>query len=275
MPAEAPEYSITLTREVNAAAKQVYAAWTEQATMERWSSKVCADIRVGGRYRFQRSAEGDKRTSIPESMSRLKTSGAPNESEKMSLVGTSVPSVGTRGSSRWYTHSYPLTRGRRMRAMATGGLTFLLLSNAAAGQRSPAPTVACSYATCSLRLENAKLIRGHDEVLGRTTLRGMPRLAPVVAHVDSARAYAHVFDREHSRSRWLALAAGAMLGLGAGIALDGADAPSRGVGLSLAGAGVALAGFGWRSNARATQALSRTLWWYNGSLPRGPGDARP
>ncbi len=70
MPAEAPEYSITLTREMNAAAKQVYAAWTEQATMERWLSKVCAEIRVGGRYRFQRSAEGDKRISIPESISR-------------------------------------------------------------------------------------------------------------------------------------------------------------------------------------------------------------
>lgn len=58
MPAEAPEYSITLTREVNAAAKQVYAAWTEQATMERWLGKVSAEIRVGGHYRFERSAEG-------------------------------------------------------------------------------------------------------------------------------------------------------------------------------------------------------------------------
>ena len=58
MPAEAPEYSITLTREMNAAAKQVYAAWTEQATMERWLDKVFAEIRVGGRYRFESSAEG-------------------------------------------------------------------------------------------------------------------------------------------------------------------------------------------------------------------------
>ena len=162
-----------------------------------------------------------------------------------------------------------------MRALVTVGLTFLLLSDEAAGQRTTAPSVGCSYANCSLRLENANLIRGRDEVLGRTTLFRTPRLAPVVAGVDSASAYARVFDREHSRSRWLAVAAGTMLGLGAGIAFDGANASARGVGLSLAGAGVALAGFGWRSNARATQALSRTLWWYNGSLPRSPGDARP
>ncbi len=162
-----------------------------------------------------------------------------------------------------------------MRAMATVGLTFLLLSDAAAGQRTTAPSVGCSYSSCSLRLENANLIRGHDEVLGRTTLRGMPSLASVVAGVDSASAYAQVFDREYPRSRWLAVAAGAMLGLGAGIAMDGLDAPDRGVVLNLAGAGVALAGLAWRSNVRATQALSRTLWWYNGSLPRGSGDARP
>lgn len=58
MSAEAPEHSITLTREVAAAARDVYAAWIDPGRMERWLGKTSAEVRVGGRYRFESPAEG-------------------------------------------------------------------------------------------------------------------------------------------------------------------------------------------------------------------------
>lgn len=52
-----PQHSIVLTRDVNAASRDIFAAWTELGRMERWLGKVSADVRVGGAYRFE-SREG-------------------------------------------------------------------------------------------------------------------------------------------------------------------------------------------------------------------------
>lgn len=153
--------------------------------------------------------------------------------------------------------------------MRTIALTFLsLVSVARFEAQAPSPTLGrCTYAVCSLRLEGADLVRGDGVVLGRTTLRGMPRLAPLVAEVDSALPYARVFDREYPRSRWLAVAAGSLLGVAVGIASQGVDPPDHGILLTLGATGTGTALLAWRSEGRAHRALSRALWWYNGALP--------
>lgn len=54
------EHSLVITREIDAPSRDVYAAWTEPERMERWLGKVAADVRVGGRYRFDSPAEEGK-----------------------------------------------------------------------------------------------------------------------------------------------------------------------------------------------------------------------
>lgn len=143
--------------------------------------------------------------------------------------------------------------------------TFALSSGATSPVTGQAPLASCTYATCSLRLESSRLVRGTNQVVGRTTLTGMPRLAPLVVS-DSALAYARAFDHAYPRSRWLAVTSGALLGLGAGIALDRIDAPERGFVLALGVAGVTTGGLAWHFDRRAARALSRALWWHNGQL---------
>ena len=53
MSVQAPEYSIAITRQVNAASREIYAAWTDPTKMGCWLGKVAADLCVGGRYRFE------------------------------------------------------------------------------------------------------------------------------------------------------------------------------------------------------------------------------
>jgi uncharacterized protein YndB with AHSA1/START domain len=60
MSAKIPEHTITLTREVNAAAQDVYAAWTEPEKMKRWLGKVSAEVRIGGHYRWESQDENGK-----------------------------------------------------------------------------------------------------------------------------------------------------------------------------------------------------------------------
>lgn len=58
MTIQAPRHSISLTRRIEATPAKIYAAWTEPETMARWLGKVAADVRVGGRYRFESPAPG-------------------------------------------------------------------------------------------------------------------------------------------------------------------------------------------------------------------------
>ena len=58
-----PMHSLTLTRAVNAPVRDVYAAWTVPDRMSRWLGKVEADVRPGGRYRFESDA-GDGKTFV-------------------------------------------------------------------------------------------------------------------------------------------------------------------------------------------------------------------
>lgn len=58
-----PMHSMTLTRTVNAPARAVYAAWTVPDPMSRWLGKVEADVRPGGRYKFESDA-GDGKTFV-------------------------------------------------------------------------------------------------------------------------------------------------------------------------------------------------------------------
>ena len=60
MPMQTPEHSIVLTRQMQASSREIYAAWTDPKKMARWLGKVTADVRVGGRYRFESPAEAGK-----------------------------------------------------------------------------------------------------------------------------------------------------------------------------------------------------------------------
>jgi uncharacterized protein YndB with AHSA1/START domain len=55
-----PTHSIEITRTVATTPDAIYAAWTDQDTMSRWLGKVAADVRIGGRYRFESPAESGK-----------------------------------------------------------------------------------------------------------------------------------------------------------------------------------------------------------------------
>lgn len=151
-------------------------------------------------------------------------------------------------------------------------LLMTLSGGAPAGLAGQAPHASCTYATCSLRLEEGRLLRGAHQVVGRTTLTGMPRLSALVV-TDSAQAYARAFDHAYPRSRWLAITGGALLGLGVGIALDRVDAPERGLVLALGVTGVATGAVAWHFDRRAMRALSRALWWHNAQFVGPAGGA--
>lgn len=55
-----PEHSLVITREIEAPSRDVYAAWTEPEKMEPWLGKVTAEVRVGGRYRFETPTDEGK-----------------------------------------------------------------------------------------------------------------------------------------------------------------------------------------------------------------------
>jgi uncharacterized protein YndB with AHSA1/START domain len=60
MSAKMPDYTITLMRELNALARDVYAVWTELEKMKCWLGKVFAEGRIGGHYRFESQDESGK-----------------------------------------------------------------------------------------------------------------------------------------------------------------------------------------------------------------------
>lgn len=51
------KHTISLTRFIPAATSEIYAAWTDPQRMTLWLGNVTADVRVGGRYRFESPAE--------------------------------------------------------------------------------------------------------------------------------------------------------------------------------------------------------------------------
>ena len=55
-----PMHLMTLTRTVNATARDVYTAWTVSDQISRWLGKVEADVRPGGRYRFESDSREGK-----------------------------------------------------------------------------------------------------------------------------------------------------------------------------------------------------------------------
>lgn len=181
--------------------------------------------------------------------------------ERMSLAGAKVIAQPSEGPGAGDMGTLANVPGGPMRTAYVVGLVALLLQlpSAIAAQD-------CSYTSCSLRVESGRLIRGRAEVVGRTTLTGMPRLAPLVAADDSAQAYARAFDHAYPRSRWLAVATGVLGGLVLGIALDRVDAPERGFVLGLGGASAALGGASWYFDRRASRSMARALWWHNRRL---------
>jgi uncharacterized protein YndB with AHSA1/START domain len=68
---EKPAHSVTVSRVVDASPDTLYAAWTDQAGMERWMGKVTqADARVGGGYRIEHQA-GDGQVYVHKGQYRV------------------------------------------------------------------------------------------------------------------------------------------------------------------------------------------------------------
>jgi uncharacterized protein YndB with AHSA1/START domain len=55
-----PAHSVTVARIIAASADALYAAWTDPSIMSRWMGKVEAEARVGGRYRIEHDAGGQR-----------------------------------------------------------------------------------------------------------------------------------------------------------------------------------------------------------------------
>jgi hypothetical protein len=144
-------------------------------------------------------------------------------------------------------------------------LLTLLLSAPGTAQ---APAGACPYHECALRVEPRRtatvLVRGAEgEVVGRVGLFGIPELQGLVAPSDSAVAYARSYQRgARVGGGWLM--AGTIASV-APIFLTGWSDEARLAG-ALAGSAATL--YGALTLADAQRALSRAIWWYNGTLDR-------
>lgn len=128
---------------------------------------------------------------------------------------------------------------------------------------------ACTYDVCAFRLEGNSLLRGRqDEVVARLGFLSAPRLAPIFAPADTARAHAAVFDANY-RSGRIYMIAGALLGGAAVVAAEQSRLRPRDrstILLGVGGVGIIVSYVGLRKVGRANDALSRAIWWYNRSL---------
>lgn len=155
----------------------------------------------------------------------------------------------------------------RWNGAALGSLLAVILAGRLDAQ------AACPYEACALRMEGRTLLRGRSEVLGGGWFTALPRIAPLVARSDSAKAWAERYDRLAPRSQVLAVLAG-LAGLATSVAVEH-DAQD-GVTTGLAGVTIGLVLGTWQVETRKARALARAIWWYNGSLPReGPAGAPP
>lgn len=145
-------------------------------------------------------------------------------------------------------------------------LVGLLLSPSLAHGQAPAEA-ACTYEACALRVHqrfaSTWIVRGMRE--DKTLKLGFTAtgLDSLVAASDSAVAYARVFQHHHTVAGVLNL-----LSIGAGLSawLAGGDHKTAALGFTIGSFGF---GFAASQERRvASNALSRTLFWYNGTLSR-------
>jgi hypothetical protein len=149
---------------------------------------------------------------------------------------------------------------------------LLAAAPALRAQAAQPPLASCSYAECALRVEPGRLFFGSPELLrgaagqrvARFGVRG-PDLQRIVAGSDSAVAHARTF-RPHQRRAGLAALVGSLAGAAAVVV--GINDGNDGAVLALSVGAAALGAYAGYEARLAARELSRSLWWYNGALPR-------
>jgi len=128
-----------------------------------------------------------------------------------------------------------------------------------------------TYDVSALRVESSmgdlQIVRGaQSTVVARAGVFHGPKLAQLVARSDRAAAEARVFEQNYDRGQYTFAAGLATLGAAVGASrirdLNGAIRPG------LTAASVLLIAYGGSKLERASQALSRAIWWYNRDLKR-------
>lgn len=156
------------------------------------------------------------------------------------------------------------------RSVVLGAALALLLSAVGAAGQAPE---SCTYDQCALRVEHRlfgpRVVRGvAGEVVATPSLFGAS-LAPAVAGVDSAVAWALRSDRQRRASAvWGAVAvAGSALWFvelaRSGLDGDGSDGYWAEAGFVVVLGGSVLSG--WQ-RARSWDSMERAVWWYNREL---------
>jgi hypothetical protein len=126
---------------------------------------------------------------------------------------------------------------------------------------------ACTYDTCALRVEGARILRGAEGTpAGRWGLFQTPDLTYLVQSSERATEHARIFEQTAPTAQWLGLA-GALLLVAPRWETD-RNVTSLELGAVIAGAGLSI--YGTHLQVRAQRALSRAIWWYNRDLPRSP-----
>ena len=165
----------------------------------------------------------------------------------------------------------------RLESRATAPLVGLVLASLAsdAGAQSTeqerVAATACTYDRCALRIDGVYLLQGlQSQRVGRVDPLFKSRLTQQVAGSDSALAYMRVFERDYPRGARI-MVVGAIVSAPALIHVLKSDLrnikPSNAQYATLA-AGVIILNRGSNIARRGTEALSKSVWWYNRDLPR-------
>jgi hypothetical protein len=157
-----------------------------------------------------------------------------------------------------------------MRPLLVAAVLALLPSRTPA-QPTPRPA-ACTYQTCALRVEpgwlGRRIVRGQaGELVANVGLFG-PSVVDIVQGSDSATHYAGIYERDH-RVATVLIPVGAVLAaipLVRARPLSGESHSFTGGDWTLLGSGILLELIGGGLALHGDRALSRSLWWYNGTL---------
>ena len=171
----------------------------------------------------------------------------------------------------------PCSFTRWMRACAISGTLVAAPLRAQAplpSARVVADSLRCTYERCALRFEEPEVLAGvpgaERVVAGRFAIFRAPDLRERVAQSDSARRYAGLVLEHHGRGT-VAYTVGFLLMTASLVMLidesDERPIPSAtSIGLGIASSAASL--YGQWELRESRRALARTIWWYNGELPR-------
>jgi hypothetical protein len=128
-----------------------------------------------------------------------------------------------------------------------------------------------TYDGNALRVESSlgdlQIVRGvQSTVVARAGVFHGPKVADLLSTSERAVAEARIFERNYDRGQYI-VAIG-LATLGAAIGSSRIPDINSGIPPGLTAASVSLIAYGGSKLERASQALSRAIWWYNRDLKR-------